>query len=165
MMKSAHKEMKNVVISDDVLIVDLSKAKTPGAVRLKLTDLTYAFFHVRSDANGSSLGFSTGRDDFVALGTFADRGDADAILREIKEQMLRIETYHRFFSLRTLLMVAGMALLLWVVLWYAAQVNVPRLPELTEPLALEDNSGYEAPPPIPPGTPVDADAKLAPPKK
>lgn len=153
---------KNVVINDDVLMIDLSKAKTPGVVRLKLTDLTFAHFHVRSNAEGSILGFSAGRDEFVSLGSFADRGDADTVLREIREEMLRIETYHKIFNPRVLFMVIGAAVVLWVILWFAAQVSVPRLPELKDPLPVEDMMGEG--PNIPPGTPVDADAKLTPPK-
>lgn len=155
---------RSVVVNDDILIVDISKAKTPGLVRLKLADLTFAHFHVRSSAEGSSLGFSTGRDEFVSLGLFADRGDADAVLRDIREEMLRIETYHRFFNLRTLWMVGGAAVVLWVILWFAAQVSVPRLPELADPLPAEDTFGEAPAPSIPPGTPVDADVKLTPPK-
>lgn len=155
---------RTVVINDDVLMIDVSKAKTPGVVRLKLADLTFAHFHVRSGADGSSLGFSTGRDDFVALGTFADRADADTVLREIREEMLRIETYHKIFNPRVLFMVLGAAVVLWVILWFAAQVSVPRLPELNDPLPAEDSMG-EAAPAVPPGTPVDADIKLTPPKK
>ncbi|MBY0429097.1 MAG: hypothetical protein K2Q32_07750, partial [Alphaproteobacteria bacterium] len=57
-----------VVLSDDVLVADLRQAKTSGVVRLKLADLTFAHFHVRTDEQGSKLGFTTGREDFVVLG-------------------------------------------------------------------------------------------------
>ena len=146
-----------VVVSDDVLVADLRLAKTAGVVRLKLADLTFAHFHVRSDDGGSKLGFTTGREDFVVLGVFANRIDADNLLGEIRNEMLKIEKLHNFFSLRTFLTMMSLIVTFIFLVWVWGKATQQNLPQLNEPLALEEP--YPGPT-IEPGKPVDADSKL-----
>src|SRR5262245_44087707 len=92
-----------VLVNDDALIIDLGSAKVPGVVRLTLDALSFAHFHIRSSAEGSTLGFTNEKGEFMALGVFADRGDADRLLGLIRDELLRLEGYHKFFSLRRLI--------------------------------------------------------------
>lgn len=155
----------NVIVNDDVLVADMRQAKTPGVVRLKLTDLTFAHFHVRSDEQGSKLGFTTGRDDFVTLGAFSDRADADKLLKEIRREMLKIETYHKFFSLRTFFTAFAIIITVIAIVWIYGRVTQQNLPELNEPLAFDEQQLREPAPSMQePGKPVDADSKLAAPE-
>jgi hypothetical protein len=151
-----------VVLSDDVLVVDLRQAKTPGVVRLKLADLTFAHFHIRSDDQGAKLGFTTGRDDFVVLGVFADRADADQLFKEIRSEMLKIETMHKFFSLRTFLMVVAVIITLMFFVWFYGRATQQNLPQLNEPLAIDEQQPFHDP--TGNGKPVDADSRLTAPE-
>lgn len=172
--RSTHTE-HNVIINDDVMVADMRQAKMPGVVRLTLTDLPFAHFHVRSDGEGSKLGFTTGRDDFVTLGAFSDRADADKLLREIRREMMKIETMHKFFSLRTLLTGLTIIIIVIAIVWIFGRVTQQNLPELNEPLTIEDQLHDLTPPSAAapqapaagrqePGKPVDADSKLNPPE-
>jgi hypothetical protein len=153
---------QKVVVSDDALILDLRQAKMPGIVRLKFDDLTLAYFHIRTNADGSTLGFSTGREDFVVLGVFSDRGDADGVLKELREQLLRIETRHKFFTVRTLMLFLGTLVFLLVLGWVYGKVTTPRLPDVEAPISFDEPVGETATPPA--GLPMDADKKLTPPE-
>jgi len=161
MFNRKHKQNHFVVLSDDVLVADLRQAKTSGVVRLKLADLTYAHFHVRTDEHGSKLGFTTGREDFVVLGVFADRADADHLLKEIRSEMLKIETMHKFFSLRTFLVAMSVIITLIFLVWVYGRATQQNLPQLNEPLALEES--YRDPA-LDMGKPMDADSKLTAPE-
>lgn len=161
--RAKRKEDHFVVVSDDVLVADLRQAKTSGVVRLKLADLTFAHFHVRSDDQGSKLGFTTGRDDFVVIGVFNERSDADNLLKEIRNEMLQIEKLHRFFSLRTFLTAMSVIITLVFLIWFYGKATQQNLPQLNEPLALEEP--FHEPGPAPqPGRPMDADSKLTAPE-
>jgi hypothetical protein len=156
------KQNHYVVISDDVLVADMRLAKTAGLVRLKLEDLTFAHFYVRADDQGAKLGFTTGRDDFVVLGIFADRANADNLLNEIRSEMLKIETLHKFFSMRTFLTAMSLIITLIFLVWFVGKITQQNLPQLNEPLALEEQ--YPGPitgPAVEPGKPMDADSKLS----
>lgn len=161
-MTKKHKEHHFVVVSDDVLVADLSLSKTAGVVRLKLADLTFAHFHVRSDGDGAKLGFTTGREDFVVLGNFANKADADHLLKEIRHEMLKIELLHRIFSMRTFLITMSVIITLVFLMWFYGKATQQNLPELNEPLALEDMHD-PLPTRMEPGRPIDADNKLNPP--
>ena len=180
---------RNVIVNDDIMIIDLQQAKKPGVVRLILTDLAFAHFYVRSTEEGSQLGYSTQSDDFVVLGTYNDRIDADQVLRDIRLEMLKLERLHKFFSLRTLGIAAAIMAGLMVVTWLLGRIPQQRLPELNDPLPFEDQATPMMPvppsmqrylneqskllgvppsvPPVspasPPGLPQDADTKLKPP--
>lgn len=147
-------------LHEGVLVLDVPRAKTPGVLRLKLNDVTLAQFHVRSTDQGSILGFSTGRDDFNILAVFTDRVDADAALAALREALMRPCCHKHGLSRRVLLVVAGVSLALFLLMFFANLISVshPRLPPLEEPVALDDEA-----PPAQPGMPVDADSKLAPP--
>ena len=151
-----------VVLSDDVLVADLRQAKTSGVVRLKLADLTFAHFHVRTDEQGSKLGFTTGRDDFVVLGVFADRADAEHLLKEIRNEMLKIETLHKLFSLRTFLLTMSVIITLIFLVWFYGKATQQNLPQLNEPLAMEEPPYHD--PAADMGKPMDADSKLTAPE-
>ena len=162
MLKRKRKQNHFVVLSDDVLVADLRQAKTSGVVRLKLADLTFAHFHVRTDEHGSKLGFTTGRDDFVVLGVFADRADADHLLKEIRSEMLKIEALHKLFSLRSFLLVISIIITLIFLVWVYGKATQQNLPQLNEPLALEESPYHD--PALDMGKPIDADSKLTPPE-
>lgn len=162
MFTRKRKQNHFVVISDDVLVADLRQAKTSGVVRLKLADLTFAHFHVRTDEQGSKLGFTTGRDDFVVLGVFADRADADHLLKEIRSEMLNIETMHKLFSLRTFLLAMSVIITLIFIVWFYGKATQQNLPQLNEPLALEEPQYRD--PGLDIGKPIDADSKLTAPE-
>lgn len=151
-----------VVLSDDVLVIDLRQAKTAGVVRLKLADLGFAHFHIRSDDQGSKLGFTTGKDEFIVVGVFADRADADHVLKEIRNEMLKIEKLHKFFSVRTFLTIMAVIITLIFIVWIYGRATQQNLPQLNEPLALEEPMQLPAPsiPPTEMGKPLDADSKL-----
>ena len=154
-----------VVISDDVLVTDLRQAKTPGVVRLKLADLTFAHFHVRSDEQGSKLGFTTGRDDFVVVGVFNDRADADSLLKEIRNEMLHVEKLHRYFNLRTFLTAMSVIITLVFLLWFWGRITQQNLPQLNDPLPLDEPMHESGMAPVgEPGRPMDADSKLTAPE-
>lgn len=150
-----------VVVSDDVLVADLRQAKTSGVVRLKLADLTFAHFHVRTDEHGSKLGFTTGREDFVVLGVFADRADADHLLREIRSEMLKIETLHKFFSLRSFLVMLSVIITLIFLVWFYGKATQQNLPQLNDPLPIDES--YRDPA-ADLGKPIDADSKITAPE-
>ncbi len=161
MFSYKRKRNKFVVLSDDVLVADLRQAKTSGVVRLKLADLTFAHFHVRTDEQGSKLGFTTGRDDFVVLGVFADRAEADYLLKEIRNEMLEVETLHKVFSLRTFLFAMSVIVVMVFLVWVYGRAMQQNLPQLNEPMALEDTVHDPA---VEMGRPVDADSKLTAPE-
>ncbi|NDE90334.1 MAG: hypothetical protein EB059_04240 [Alphaproteobacteria bacterium] len=159
-LQNEYKRSKFVVLSDDVLVVAVCKAKTSGVVRLTLSDIPFAHFYVRNDEEGAKLGFTTGREDFVVLGVFADHVDADAVLKEIRREMLRIEIIHKLFSMRTFITGMSVILTLIFIMWAHGKLTQQNLPQLNEPLALEDLRDSAASPASEPGKPVDADSKL-----
>ena len=166
MFTRKRKQNHFVVLSDDVLVADLRQAKTSGVVRLKLADLTFAHFHVRTDEQGSKLGFTTavsgGREDFVVMGVFADRADADHLLKEIRSEMLNIETMHKLFSIRSFLLVISMIITLIFLVWFYGKATQQNLPQLNEPLALEEPPYQDSTQDM--GKPMDADSKLTAPE-
>src|ERR1043166_5795601 len=135
--KTVQTRPSGVLVNDDALIVDLGSAKIPGVVRLTLNALAFAHFHVRSGAEGSTLGFTNEKGEFIVLGIFSDRAEADRLLRCIRDELLRLEGYHKFFSLRHFLIFLGGFLLLIFLIWVIGSLTAPRLPEMQEPMALE----------------------------
>jgi hypothetical protein len=155
------KTSSGVLVSDDALVVDVGPAKIPGVVRLKLDALAFAHFHVRSGDSGSTLGFTNDKGEFIVIGVFSDRADADRLLRRIRDELLRLEGYHKFFSLRRFMIFFGVLLALWLVVWVFGKLTEQHLPMTPDaPLAFD---GPSLEPPA--GVPLDADEKLAIPGK
>jgi hypothetical protein len=155
---SPTKKNRSVIINDDVLVADMRLAKTAGIVRLSLADLTVAHFYVRNDGAVSTLGFTTGRDDFVVLGVFAESSEAHGMLNEIRREMLNTETYHKVFNLRTLMTVLAVLVMLVGLVWVYGKITQQNLPEMNQPLSIDEQMQEPAVPES--GQPMDADSKF-----
>lgn len=151
------KKEKTVRAYDGILVLDVPKAKTPAVIRFKMNDVALAQFHVRSNDQGSLLGFSSGRDDFNVLAIFADRMDAENALADIRAALLHPACHKHVLSRRTLLIILGV-LVAFMILRGIVN-NYGSLPPVGESIALEEPMM----PQTEPGMPIDADSKLAPP--
>ncbi len=135
-----------------VLVLDVSKAKVPGLVRVDFAGISFSHFHVRSSEQGSTLGYADAEGRFTALATFVDRVDADKMLIRVQKTLIgwRPGPVYRGFQVLTVLLAVGFIVIAAAGL-FSGKTPMPQNPAFTPPVSMAPQ----------PGSPVDADSKLA----